>query len=361
MRLISFAVSAGRLLIAISLLVLAACSNAESAATATIEPSLLPTTASVTVASSSLDFADDAAISPTGSARVAPADGQWCLEDASGVRCVDAEAQGSAADGVQWRPDETAIAVSWGARDPISVIDFDAGTSVETRLSRHRITAWSPDGSALLGFDLDQLGDLVLLDPVTLEATRFAPFDSDGVPQVFWPTEDVIWGSSPRVAEVFTIAAGDEAAVIEGGAGEQRLLSVTPDGRLALAMDRAVARGRAEPDATALRIFDRENARSVGVDVPDGIDQNAPDDAQLSADGRAILVLHRVDGGTALSSAAVDPDTLATSSWRTLVSWETGDPAIPSVYEPNGVLRWTGGDTAWIITSSGELLEVALS
>lgn len=361
MRSLNRHVSPWRLLVIISLFASAACSDADPVATATSEPSLLPNAASLTVVPSSLDFADDAAVSPSGEARVAPREGAWCLEDSAGVRCVDAEAEGSAADGIQWRPDETAIAVSWGARDPISVIDFAAGTSVETRLSRHRITAWSPDGSALLGFDLDRPGDLYLLDPVTLEGTRFAPFDSGGVPQVFWATDDVIWGSSPHIAEVFTMSAGDEPEVIEGGVGEQRLLSVTQDGRLALAMDRAVARGRAEADATALRLFDRENERSVGVDVPDSIEPNASDDAQLSADGRAILVLHQIDGGTALSSAAVDPDTLATSSWRTLVSWETGDPTIPAVYGTNGILRWIGGDTAWIISRSGELLEVSLS
>ncbi|MEL6983813.1 MAG: WD40 repeat domain-containing protein, partial [Actinomycetota bacterium] len=143
-----------------------ACGTSYESPSIQVEPSILPTAAEVAVVESALTYTADAALSPSGAARVAPADGQWCLEDASGVRCVDALAEESAAHGIVWRPDETAIAVTWGAQDPISIIDFEAGTSVETDLDNHRILAWSPDGETLVGLDIDEPGQLSRLDPV---------------------------------------------------------------------------------------------------------------------------------------------------------------------------------------------------
>lgn len=339
---------------------LAACGEA-STDEIVVEPALVPTSATVAVADSELVYDVDAAISPSGAARVAPSDSRWCLEDASGVRCVGAAAEGSAAHGVVWRPDETAIAVTWGAQDPISVIDFAAGTSVETDLDHHRVLAFSPDGGDLLGLDIDVSDQLSLLDPETLEPSNFASITMAGVPQVLWPTDEVVWGSTPRQPQVFTLAPGGEPEIVEGGLGEQLLTSVSADGRLALAIDDDVAYGAGGPDDPVLRLFDRVEGRSAGVDLPDGVDQDAVAAAQLSADGRALLVLHGIDGGDALSSAVLDAETLAASSWTTLATWDVDDPAGPAAYAANGLLRWTGGDRAWIIAETGQLLEVTLS
>lgn len=328
-------------------------------------PAVQPMTGEVSTVASELVLSADAALSPSGEARVAPVGGQWCLEDPTGVRCVDAAAEGSAAHGIQWRPDETAIAVTWGAQDPISIVDFEAGTAVETDLDANRVLAWSPDGSQLLGLDIDRPGELSLLEPSTLEPSTFAPFTAAGVPQLWWPTENVVWGSVPGGPEVFTLStdgsSGGEVVTIAGGLGEQLLVSVTVDGGLALTLDDEVERGVPEPGDTALRLFAREVGRSEGVGLPPGMDQRAPRWAQLSHDGRVLLVLHEVDGGgTALSSASVDVETLAVSDWATLAEWAPGDIDRPITYAANGIFRWDGGDTAWMIAESGSLLEVAL-
>jgi hypothetical protein len=334
------------------------------AAPIVVEPAIVPTEATVAVASSALTYSSDAAISPSGAARVAPTgDGEWCLEDASGVRCVDAESLDSAAHGVVWRPDETAIAVTDGY--PISVIDFAAGTSVETDLENHRLLAWSPDGSELLGLAIDRPSELVRLDPVTLEADGFVDLDGPLVPQLFWPNPDVVWGSNPHGPKVYTVADGDDPVVIPGGFSTQLLVSVTADGRLALGIDDDLFHGVPGPGYSILTLFDRGvdggEARSVGVQHPPFIGDDAPQAAQLSRDGRVLMVLYDVDGGSALASAVVDGETLATSGWTELARWDSGDAQAPARYASNGLLRWDGGDTAWIIAESGELLAVALS
>lgn len=320
-----------------------------------------PTTASVAERESTLDFNDDAALSPSGQAVAVPVDGQWCLEDSSGVRCVDALAEGSAAHGVVWRPDETAIAVTWGAQDPISIIDFAAGTSVETDLDRHRLLAFSPDGESLLGLDIEKQDQLSLIDPVTLEADKFAGEFDGGVPQLMWASSGLVWGSSPGEPSVFTLSEGEEPEIIEGGLGEQLLVSVTPDARYALTMDDDLRYGVGEADDTILNIFDRVDARSVGVVLPPDIEQRAPSTAQLSADGRSLLVLHDVAGGLALSSASVDPATLNTTMWTKLASWQQDDPQLPAGYRSNGSMRWGGGTTATILTEQGTVLEITLN
>ncbi len=345
---------------------MSACSGSEEAVSVgdTVEavtPSaLVPTAAVVSTAASELSYSADSAISPTGAARVASVDGEWCLEDASGVRCVAAAAEGSASHGVAWRPDEAAIAVTWGAQDAISIIDFDEGTTVETDLDSHRLLAWSPDGASLLGLDIDEPAQLSRLDPATLEASRFAAFDLAGVPQLDWPIDDVAWGSMPGAPEVFTIEPDGRPELIPGGIGEQLLASVTADGRYALGIDDDVVRGTAGTDTSALTLFERDGSRSVGVDLPDEIAGMGISDAQLSADGRGLLVLHDTDEGRALSSARVDLDTLAATSWTTIATWAEGADDAPIAYASNGVLRWTGGDVAWLIGAAGQLLVVEL-
>ncbi len=340
------------------LLALAGCGS--SGETVTVEPSILPTAAEVTVVDSALVASADTAFSPSGRARVAPVDGQWCLEDASGLRCVDALAEGSAAHGIVWRPDETAIAVTWGSQDPISFIDFEAGTTVETDLDRHRILAWSPDGSDLLGLDIERVGELLRIDPVTLEGSRFTSLARTDVPQILWPTGDRLWAASPSLPEVYTLSSGGDSASIDATLASQRLLSSTADGELVLGLDEDVTRGVEGPPNSALTIFERDGERAIPVVLPPSIEQGRINDAQLAADGRALLVLHSTDDGDALSSAAIDPETREASSWTTITTWSGADPLAPRGYASNGVLRWTGGSQAWILTGSDELIELDL-
>ena len=319
-----------------------------------------PTAASVTEFESSLSFDRDASISPSGRAIATPVDGQWCLSDSSGITCVDALAEGSAAHGVVWRPDERAIAVTWGAQNPMSIIDFNQGTSVETSLGKHRLLAYTADGTSIVGLDIDIPGQISFIDPLTLEATRFADSFEGGVPQIYGAIDELYWGALPGEPAVFTITEGASPEFVLGGLGEQLLVSVTSDGRLALGMDDEVDRGRPGPDDTLFTIFDRAGSRSVGIVLPPDIDQRAPKAGQLSADGRTLLVLHDADSGMALSSAAIDPETLEASGWTVLTNWESGDPLMPPPYQPNTLLRWDGGATAWIL-GDGFLLEITLS
>lgn len=349
-----------RTLTVLALLVVTATACGSSTEAIVVEPSILPTAAEATLVDSALIYSVDAAISPSGAARVAPADGQWCLEDSTGVRCVDALAEGSAAHGIVWRPDETAIAVTWGRQDPISIVDFEAGTTTETDLDNHRILAWSPDGSELVGLEIDSPGQLSRLDPVTLEASSFAPHPGASVPQLLWPTSDRLWGATPRTPEVFTLSPGDDRVTIEAIVAEQLLLSTSADGELVLTLDQDVVRGVDGPPNSALTLFEWGNEAAIPVVLPPSIDQGEIEDAQLAADGRALLVLHDVDGGEALSSAAIDPETRQASSWSTVYTWSTGDPLAPTRYATNGELRWTGGDTAWVITESERLIELSL-
>lgn len=342
--------------------ILTACTSGDGASTPEIAPQVgQPTTASVTLKESTLIFGNDTAISPSGQAVVTPVDGQWCLQDVSGVRCVDALAEASAAHGVVWRPNETAIAVTWGRQDPISIIDFAAGTSVETTLDRHRLLTFTPDGSALLGIDVDRPADLSRIDPVTLEPERFSGSIEGGVPQLKWGALGPVWGSSPSEPAVFTLLEGEEANFIEGGQGEQLLVSVTSDSRLALAFDDDIIHGDSTPDGTILTIFDRVESRSVGVALPPEIEQDAPSAAQLSNDGRSLLVIHDVEAGLALSSAAIDPETLEATAWRVLMSWDRDDPDQPSFFGEDGSMRWDGGASAWVLTQQGALMEITLS
>lgn len=344
------------------LLVVTSCSSGTSTADAPVEPALVPTAASVSDANSALDLSFDAALSPTGEARVASAFEQWCLEDANGVRCVNAEAMKSSAHGIVWRPNETAIAVTDGGQGPISIIDFDAGTSIETSISQHRILAWSPDGSQLLGMDLSRPSELVVLDPVSLEADKFADLPGALVPELRWATDEIVWGSTPDSPEVFTFSKGQEPKTIEGGLGEQRLGNVTANAQLVIATDVAVDRGRGGPDDTALRIFDRAERRSVGVQLPSWIPSDGPHDAVLSPDGRVLLVVHNTeDRDLALSSATIDAETLEAFEWTNLVTWTQDAPLQPRRSAANGIIQWDGGDTAWILGEGAILLKVSLS
>ena len=202
---------------------------------------------------------------------------------------------------------------------------------------------------------------LSLLDPETLEPSTFASITMAGVPQVLWPIPDVVWAATPGQPEVYTLSPGGQPEIIEGGLGEQLLVSVSADGQLALAIDDDVEHGVGGPDDPALHLFDRAGGRSVPVVLPPGVDEDEVTDAQLAADGRALMVLHGVDGGDAVSSAAIDPETLEASSWTTLATWTFDDPEAPAAYASNGLLRWTGGDQAWILAESGQLLELTLS
>jgi len=340
-------------------LALGACGTA--AETVEVEPSIVPTSAELLQVDSALTYSADAAISPSGAARVAPADGQWCLEDETEVRCVTAAAEGSASYGIVWRPDETAIAVTWGSQDPISIIDFEAGTSVETDLDNHRILAWSPDGSELLGLEIDRVGELLRIDPETLEASRFASFPRTDVPQVLWPIGDRIWAASPSLPEVYTLAAGGDPASIQTSLAAQDLLSATADGELVLGLDDDVSHGVEGPPNSALTIFERGEDRAIPVVLPTAIEQGRINDAQLAADGLALLVLHSVEDGEALSSAAIDPETREASSWTTITTWQRDNPLTPIRYASNGILRWTGGSQAWVLTESNDLLVLNLS
>lgn len=349
-------------LTAAALITAAACSDEAAlppiSTQAQISP---PTTATVSVVDSDLAFDSEAAVSPSGAARVAQNDGSWCLEDASGVRCVAAAAEGSRG-GLVWRPDETAIAVTWGAQDAISIVDFEAGTSVETDLDSHRLLAWSPDGSSLIGLDIDRPGEFRRIDPTTLDSSTFAPFGDDigGVPEMHW-VDGVLWGSDPFEAGVFTLSSGDEPDLIEGGFGEQQFESFSADGRFAVAMDDEIQRGRDEPGDQMLHLFDADERRSNGLELPRGADQDDLESAQLSADATVLLALFTIDDTTTLQRTELDLDSLTTSTWTVLFAWPAGDAARPTLFHGAGILHWSGGATALAFTDTDTLLQIDLS
>jgi len=327
----------------------------------------VPTSATIALAESELVYDSDADFSPSGNARVAPTDGGWCLEDASGVRCVDALAEESASHGIVWRQDETAIAVTWGAQNPISIIDFDAGTSVEASLSTHRILGWDGEGQ-IIGLDIEwPEKELLRMNPTTLEPEVFAPLDTGGVPQLVAIGEDRFWGSTPGAAEVFTITAGSEPEVIEGGLGEQLITSISADGRYAVTLDNARARGRGESEDPSIWLFDAQEQRSAGILVPDRYNPESINHLQLAADGGAMLaVLYTTDRQYELVVATIDPSTLAATDWTVLIDADAVDidgsteAALASGYVSNQRLYWSGGDTAWFHADDGNLYEITL-
>ena len=349
-------------LTAAALITAAACSSEEAVPPISTQVQIsAPTAATVSSVESELVFDSEAAVSPSGAARVAQSEGTWCLEDASGVRCVAAAAEGSRG-GLIWRPDETAIVASWGAQDPISIVDFEAGTSVETDLNDHRLLAWTPDGSSLIGLELDQPGEFRRLDPTTLDSSNFAPFGDEisGVPEMRW-VNGVLWGSDPFTAGVFTMSSGDEPDVIEGGIGEQQFESFSADGRYAIARDNDIERGRDEPGDRILHLFDADERRSNGLELPPGAEQDDLSAAQLSADGTMLLALIDSGGEITLQRAEIDLESLSTTSWTLLFSWPAGDPTRPAPFHGKGILRWSGGSTAYAFTDADTLIQIDLS
>lgn len=344
------------------LMVAAACSGEEAVPPLVTQPQIAaPTSATASIVESELVFDSDAVVSPSGAARVGQRNGEWCLEEATALRCVAAGAEGSRG-GLAWRPDETAIAVMWGAQNPISIVDFDAGTAVETDLNDHRLLAWTPDGTSLIGLELDRQGEFLRIDPVTLEAATFAPFGAEiiGVPEMHW-VNGVLWGSDPFAPAVFTLSGGDEPDVIPGGRGEQQFESFSADGRYALAMDDEVERGREVPGDRILHLFDAQDRRSNGLELPPGVEQNDVDAAQLNADGTTMLVLHKNQGGMTLQAAQIDLESMTTTGWTEVFTWSPGDPMKPSNYHGSGVLHWNGGATAYAFTDLDTLIQIDLT
>ena len=348
--------------VAAAALAIAGCTDGSAAGpSTTVAPSLAPSSATAEIHETELTMNVDAAISPSGQARVAFDERGWCLEtDApTEIVCVEAAAEGSASDGIIWRPDERAVAITWGRQDPMSIIDFDTGNVTETSLREHRFLAWSPDGDALLGLAIDVDMRYSLLDPETLDATEFADFEGPGVPRLFWISDDLIIGSSTSGPAVFVLDqdSGSER-VISGGLGEQDVRSLSADGSVAIATDNEVERGMGDDDDPAVLLFDVVGDRSSGLTLPADFDL---DDAQLSADGKQLLVVGRTGDDQALITGTIDDATLDVPAWTELLRWPPGAEGAPASFVANGTLRWTGGDTAWVITEDEGLARISLS
>lgn len=351
---------AARSTIVLAPFILMGCGGDSSSAPSTIvEPSLAPTSASVEIVDTELAMTTDAAISPSGNAILALDDRGWCLQTGDALECVEAEAQGSASDGILWRSDERAVAITWGRQDPMSIIDFDTGAVTETSLDDHRFLAWSPDGDDLLGLAIDVADQYSLLDPTTLEASKFADFDGPDVPRLFWISDDLIVGSSSNGPGVFVLDQNSgERQVIEGGLGEQDLRSVSADGSIAVALDDDVTHGGGDDDDPAMLLFDIAGDRSSGVMHPLGLE---PNEVQLSPDGKQLLVIADNADGTALITGTIDEVSLTVPDWIELLAWERGADGEPATFVTNDLLRWNGGDTAWLITEDERLTRISLS
>jgi hypothetical protein len=322
----------------------------------------LPTVATVTEVDSELSFDQNASISPSGRARVGHDERGWCLEDASGVQCLQALSEESGGDAIRWRDDEMAVAVTFSHQDPISILDFAAGTVVETDLDHHRLLDWSPDGSELLAVVADKPDEIRLLDPVTLDDRPFTSFEGQWIPQLRWIGDDLIWGSyANRSPEVFVLDGEGKTTPIKGGIGEQEFLSFSADGRFALTEDDAVAHGEGEDGDPVLFVFDRTTTQSSGLILPPGVTSLNLASGQLSADGTKVLLLTEGGDVPELFVGRLDPRHLSVDTWITIEGWPAEEGFEPAAYSSNGALRWDGGPTAWVISEQGTLLEVALS
>ena len=327
-------------------------------------PSFVPTSASVEIVDTELAIDTDAAISPSGGAIVVlhPERG-WCLRTVTGtdadIECIEAESKGSASDRILWRPDERAVAITWGSQNPMSIIDYDTGSVTETILDDHRFLAWSPDGEGLLGLAIESDDQYSVLDPTTLETSKFADFDGPDVPRLFWVSDDLIVGSSTSGPEVFVLDQGSgERRAIEGGLGKQDVRSLSADGSIAVAFDDDVVHGGGADGDPVLLLFDIEGERSSGVALPPGL---KPAEAQLSADGTQLLVVAERPEGSVLITGTIDGASLDVPEWVELIEWPRGSEAEPAAYVSNVLLRWTGGDTAWLITENEGLARILLS
>ncbi|MDY7101518.1 MAG: hypothetical protein S0880_10055 [Actinomycetota bacterium] len=344
--------------------VLAACGSTtdEGDVGTTVPDAVVAASAAFAPVDSALIYGTDTAISPSGGARLAPDGSGWCLETTDGDEpvCLGADAQESASLGVAWRGDERAVAVTDTANGHTSVIDFAAGTVVETGHDQHRVYDWSPDGDRLIGATIESADELSLLDPTTFDAEPLAERAIPQIPGIRWVAGDVIWvsdGSGPGLWVVD--AASGEWTSIDGGLGEQEIVATSADGLLAVTLDDDVTHGVGGPDDPGVLLFDADGRRSAGVTGPTG---GEPDWVQISADGTALLALWEDDASSnVLATATLDRDSLAVGEWTELGRWTFDDVERPAAFVSNGQLRWDGGDTAWIVTEAGGLLEVTLT
>ena len=355
------------MLTSFALFAVAGCGGAETTAPV-LEPTSpqigVPTSAGETSTPSELGPGEELAISPSGDARVAFDGEQWCHELDATVTCLEAAAADSGSTALSWRRDELAIAVTDVGAGNISIIDFGAGTVVETTIDDHRVYDWLPDRDLLLGAVLVTADELSTLDPTDgLAADRVAEREIPSIPQIVWPAPDRLWAAETGTPVLHHVDPDSGRwTAIDGGLGEQRITDASLDGTLVVTLDDDVTRGVGDPATDAsLWLFDADLGRSAGVLLPDAGEARW---AQLDAAGDVLLVLwspaearneHR------LGAAPIDRESLTVGPVTELVVWPADDTERPSGFESNGQLRWDGGDTAWVIADSGRFLEIGLS
>ena len=74
-----------------------------------------------------------------------------------------------------------------------------------------------------------------------------------------------------------------------------------------------------------------------------------------------LLALIDSGGEITLQRAEIDLESLSTTSWTLLFSWPAGDPTRPAPFHGKGILRWSGGSTAYAFTDADTLIQIDLS